>query len=207
MKRTITILLAAALLLVLACACGKDAGGDSAAGGDSGAATAAADAPKNGGGTVAVDISGAGAGDSAEAAETAAASGDGADAVAEDASLLDIGEKMFVGQMNDIYANTADYIGKTIRYEGFYVCYQPETYGDGEDVAYHCIVRNGPGCCGYDATVGFEFFWDGEMPQDDDWCRITGVVDTYQENGFDYIVVKATDLEVLPVRGNDTVTQ
>jgi len=156
------------------------------------------DAPTNSIGTASVDV-----GDESSATDDGTQTDTETNANSADTDIIDIGEKMFVGQMNDIYANTDDYIGKTIRYEGFYVCYEDESTG----ASYPCIIRNGPGCCGYDSQVGFEFSWDGELPQDDDWCRLTGVVAIYQEDGFDYIKIDATNLEILPVRGNDTVTQ
>jgi uncharacterized membrane protein YcgQ (UPF0703/DUF1980 family) len=105
--------------------------------------------------------------------------------------------------MNDIYLNPNDYIGRTIRYEGFF------TYFDNEETGqrYNSVVRNGPGCCGYDALVGFEVEWKGDMPKVDDWCAVEGTIDTYVEDGLDYIVVRADSLDVLPYRGEDTVTQ
>jgi uncharacterized membrane protein YcgQ (UPF0703/DUF1980 family) len=142
-----------------------------------------ADAPKNGGGTSSVNVS---QGEEVDTRE-----------------VIEIGEKMFVGQMNDIYLNPDDYLGRTIRYEGFYTYFENEETGQ----RYDCIVRNGPGCCGYDSSVGFEVDWKGDLPTVDDWCSVQGVVDIYKENGLDYIVVRADELDVLPYRGEDTVVQ
>jgi uncharacterized membrane protein YcgQ (UPF0703/DUF1980 family) len=117
--------------------------------------------------------------------------------------MLVVGDKMFVGQMNDIYLNPENYIGRAIRYEGFFTFFDDEDTGQ----RYNCVVRNGPGCCGYDALVGLEVEWQGEMPQPDDWCSVEGTIDTYAEGGADYIVVRADALDVMPYRGEDTVTQ
>jgi predicted small secreted protein len=179
---------------------------------------------KNGGGTSSVEISRddegvPDAGDASDAAADGTAAEDGA-AVADGASdapvshsfaaassdpddLIVVGDKMFVGQMNDIYLNPDDYLGRTIRYEGFFTWFDNEETGQ----RYYCLVRNGPGCCGYDSLVGFEVDWSGEQPEDDDWCEVEGAIDTYEEDGLDYIVIRADSLEVLPYRGNDTVTQ
>jgi len=126
-----------------------------------------------------------------------------AETAVTDADVLNVGEKMFVGQMNDIYANTDDYLGRTIRYEGYFTYFENPETGD----RYDMVVRNGPGCCGYDSLVGFEVDWDGTLPNNDDWCVVQGEVDVYEEDGWDYIIIRADELEVLPVRGNDTVTQ
>jgi uncharacterized membrane protein YcgQ (UPF0703/DUF1980 family) len=168
------------------------------------------DAQRNSAGTSAVDVSQNG--DSTTAAIAADASAEDGTADAQDAfdtpartdeDPLVVGEKMFVGQMNDIYLNPDDYIGREIRYEGFFTWFENETTGQ----RYNSVVRNGPGCCGYDSLVGFEVDWKGDAPAKDDWCSVQGVLDTYDEDGMDYIIVRADSLEVLPYRGNDTVTQ
>jgi hypothetical protein len=140
---------------------------------------------KNGGGTASVALSNPDAANSA------------------DSDVIEVREKMFVGQMNDMFLNPDDYVGKTIRYEGFYDYFENEALGE----QYDYVVRNGPGCCGYDSLVGLEIFWDGEMPQKNDWCRVQGVLEAYEEDGGNYLVLNLESLEVLPVRGNDTVTQ
>ncbi|MDR1042886.1 MAG: hypothetical protein LBL54_03180 [Clostridiales Family XIII bacterium] len=176
------------------------------------AANADTEAQTNGGGTASVDVSQEtdGSADSAANGDLAedgsselVADGSSAAAGTDTGEVLEIGEKMFVGQMNDIYLNPDEYLGKTIRYEGFFTFFENEETGQ----RYDCVVRNGPGCCGYDSSVGFEVDWKGDLPEVDDWCSVEGVVDIYDENGLDYIVVRADSLSVLPYRGNDTVVQ
>ncbi|MDR1559486.1 MAG: hypothetical protein LBS84_07295, partial [Clostridiales bacterium] len=77
--------------------------------------------------------------------ETADASGE----------VIEIREKMFIAQTNDIYFNAEDYLGKMIKYEGIFTVYEiPET-----GVKYCSVIRYGPGCCGVDANAGFEVIW------------------------------------------------
>jgi predicted small secreted protein len=217
-NKTVAVFVALMLAAALLSAC-DGAAGD--AGGISG--TAGQGGQKNGGGTSSVEITkdaedalaAAAADDSAATDETAdgTAVEDGtADAPvshsfeaasADPDDLLVVGDKMFVGQMNDIYLNPDDYLGRTIRYEGFFTWFDNEETGQ----RYYCLVRNGPGCCGYDSLVGFEVDWSGEQPENDDWCEVEGAIDTYQEDGLDYIVIRAASLEVLPYRGLDTVAQ
>jgi hypothetical protein len=143
---------------------------------------------KNGGGTASVTLSDT---DAAAAANQ------------EDSDVIEVREKMFVGQMNDMFLNPDDYVGKTIRYEGFYDYFENESSGE----RYDYVLRNGPGCCGYDSLVGLEISWSGAFPEKDDWCRVQGVLEAYQEGGGTYLVLNLESLDVLPVRGNDTVTQ
>lgn len=115
--------------------------------------------------------------------------------------ILYIKEASFVTQINEIYLNKSDFVGKTISYEGYMFSYQPpEPY----DMRYF-VVRNGPGCCANDSTVGFEIEWSGEMPADNDWCLVTGVLEKYKDDGLTYLRVKIDSIEVLDERGQDTV--
>lgn len=113
---------------------------------------------------------------------------------------VDITEKMYVTYINEIYTNTPDYLGKVIRIEGMYT---RETY----DTAYYDYVyRVGPGCCGNDGSMcGFEFIPSDFVPQDNDWIRVTGVLEEYSEGESKYLHLVDTQVEVLDVRGAETV--
>jgi uncharacterized membrane protein YcgQ (UPF0703/DUF1980 family) len=204
---TVCFVILAASLLLSAC--------NSGVSGRTGDA-ANTDAQKNGVGTSSVDVSQEANDDAGSVSDDAVsddsatddstelvADGSSAAATSDTGDILEIGEKMFVGQMNDIYLNPNEYLGKTIRYEGFFTFFENSETGQ----RYDAVIRNGPGCCGYDSSVGFEVDWKGDLPAVDDWCSVEGVVDLYQEEGLDYIVVRADSLDVLPYRGNDTVVQ
>lgn len=116
--------------------------------------------------------------------------------------LVEIKEKMFIAQSNDIYLNAEDYLGKTIKYEGIF----KSTYWE-EDQTFYFVIRYGPGCCGYDGEAGFEVTWDGEWPQEDDWCEAVGVLEEYEVNGWSYLRLSLTSLTVLDTRGAEYVYQ
>jgi putative membrane protein len=120
--------------------------------------------------------------------------------------LIEIKEKMFISQVNDVYLNKDDYLGKTIKLEGLFKMEQ----------AYdklHCFVlRFGPGCCGYDGAVGFEVAWDkgkkNPYPGEDAWVEATGELKTYNEADYvDCLYLDLVSLNVLDKRGNETVVQ
>ncbi|MDR0451845.1 MAG: hypothetical protein LBH15_02245, partial [Treponema sp.] len=74
--------------------------------------------------------------------------------------IVEIKEKMFIAQTNDVYLNPEDYMGKTIKLEGLF---KTET-GYDEQAAYCFVLRYGPGCCGFDGNAGFEVAWDEAGP-------------------------------------------
>lgn len=178
MKRMLVVILVCLLLLSGCAAAGEN---------DTTAA-------KNGGGTQAVG---------------ATKSGDGADikvlspTPAPNPDIVEITEKLFIAQSNDIYVNTDDYLGKTIKYEGIFQSY----YYDVTDTTYYSVIRYGPGCCGYDANAGFEVVWDGDYPEQDDWVEVVGTLETYEEGGAEYLRLKLSSLKVLPTRGMEYVQQ
>jgi uncharacterized membrane protein YcgQ (UPF0703/DUF1980 family) len=121
-------------------------------------------------------------------------------------TVVEIGEKMFIAQTNDIYLNAGDYLGKTIQLEGLF---KAEQYGD---QSYCFVIRYGPGCCGNDGNAGFEIAWDNQnaeasYPAVDDWVKASGVLRTYEEDGYPYLYLALSSLDVLDTRGAEFVTQ
>jgi hypothetical protein len=142
--------------------------------------------------------------------ETGAPGGEAAAkrAVLSSKDIVEIKEKMFIAQTNDVYLNSEDYIGKTIKLEGLFKTELPY-----EDRAPYCFVlRYGPGCCGYDGNAGFEVAWDGAeaeaaYPAEDEWVEAQGVLKTYLEDGYPYLYLALSSLRVLDERGAEFVTQ
>ena len=120
---------------------------------------------------------------------------------------VEIGEKMFISQVNDVYLNADDYLGKTIKLEGIFKQEQ------GYEKSYCFVLRYGPGCCGADGNVGFEVAWANgkaqSYPTIDSWVEATGVLKTYEEeDGYaPYLYLDLSSLNVLSKRGAETVIQ
>jgi uncharacterized membrane protein YcgQ (UPF0703/DUF1980 family) len=116
---------------------------------------------------------------------------------------LVIREKMFIAQVNDVYINRNDYLGKTIMLEGLF------KYGEYGGREYCYVIRNGPGCCGDDGQVGFEVAWNQPdqppadasekktYPRIDDWVEARGVLKRYEEQGQSFIYLALSNLEVM----------
>ena len=121
-------------------------------------------------------------------------------------SIVEIKEKMFIAQVNDVYLNPDDYVGKTIKLEGLFM-----TQDNGAQIPpYYFVIRYGPGCCGNDGNAGFEVIWDKQMPvypQDNEWVEAVGVFGSYEEDGYPYYCISLSSLKVLDERGQEFVLQ
>jgi uncharacterized membrane protein YcgQ (UPF0703/DUF1980 family) len=121
--------------------------------------------------------------------------------------VIEIKEKMFIGQTNDIYLNPDDYLGKTIKLEGMF---KIEDFPWQERPLYY-VLRYGPGCCGYDGSAGFEVLWDNSInrnyPNDDDWVEAVGILRAFDGDINNGIYIALTQLTVLQKRGAEFVRQ
>ena len=115
--------------------------------------------------------------------------------------VIEITERMFIGQVNEIYINRQGYLGKTVKIEGIFV--QSEYEGNW----YYFVGRNGPGCCGTDGFVGFEVSWNRnrEYPAHDSWVEATGIMK--EDNQGNYLYLDLVSLTVLEKRGREQVFQ
>ncbi|MDR2374902.1 MAG: metal ABC transporter permease [Treponema sp.] len=123
-----------------------------------------------------------------------------------DSPVIEIKEKMFIAQTNDVYLNAEDYLGKTIKLQGIF---KKERY-EGIDTEYYFVLRYGPGCCGTDGNAGFEVAWgqpEQPYPNVDDWVEASGVLGYYEEDGYPYLYLALSSLTVLDERGAEYVTQ
>jgi len=121
--------------------------------------------------------------------------------------IVEIKEKMFIAQVNDVYLNKEDYFGKTIKLEGIFLTEQSTA----REEPYCFVLRYGPGCCGTDGNVGFEVAWMNSQkkpyPEKNAWVEATGVLKTYEEDDFEYLYLDLSSLNVLKTRGVEVVTQ
>jgi len=121
--------------------------------------------------------------------------------------VIEIKEKMFISQVNDVYLNVDDYIGKTIKLEGLFFM----EYADTRAEPYCFVIRYGPGCCGYDGNAGFEVAWTDNLkisyPEKNSWVQATGELKTYKYENYQFLYLDLISLNVLNKRGAEYVTQ
>ena len=118
--------------------------------------------------------------------------------------IIEVTEKMYVTYINDIYTNFENYEGKKIRIQGIFTSFYDETV----DETFYFVYRTGPGCCGNDgAMCGFEFTTSGEIPTENDWIEVTGVLTSYEQDGVLYLMLKDSTVEIKQERGLEVVYQ
>ncbi len=117
--------------------------------------------------------------------------------------ILEIKEKMFITQINDIFYNVDNYKDKIIVVEGMYSKWN---LWNG-DKKVPVVYRRGPGCCGNDGWGGFWLNYDGELPKENDWIRVTGTPELVTEEYCLYLYLNVTSLEIKSKRGAEFVKQ
>lgn len=86
-------------------------------------------------------------------------------------NILEIKDSFFIEQTNDMYYNLNDYLGKTVKIEGFV-----SNYTDNNGDICYGVIRNTPGCCGADGMAGLDIRYDGEYPELKTWVEVIGVI-------------------------------
>lgn len=115
--------------------------------------------------------------------------------------IITFKDDYFMTQVNDIYNNPNDYIGKKIEIEGF-----PMDTGDG----YKYVGRYGPGCCGNDGYVYLEYVYNEKkisLVAEKDWIKVKGTIKKIVDKTGTIIYIEATSVEKLYTRGIDRVTK
>jgi uncharacterized membrane protein YcgQ (UPF0703/DUF1980 family) len=124
-----------------------------------------------------------------------------------DPNLVEIKERMFIAQVNNVYLNYKDYLDKTIKLEGIF----KQDQAGISDNSYCYVLRYGPGCCGDDGNVGFEVAWEKNheklYPNDDAWVEATGVLKIDERDSYKYLYLELSSLTALNTRGIETVNR
>lgn len=118
--------------------------------------------------------------------------------------VVEITEKMFVAQCNDVYLNPDDYEGKTISIEGMY-----DEYTDDTGVIQRAVIRNSPGCCQFDGVAGFQISCD-DVPtcQQNDWICVEGIIKPFTDvDGYDNVIIENANITIKEERGAEYVIQ
>ena len=140
--------------------------------------------------------------------------GCGGRATTDTSGVLQIRENMFLTQITDINLNPREYLGRTIRLEGFI------TRNHWNDRDYYFVGRTGPDCCGGDSNIGFQISWNPNLdsnglsveersnfPEIDEWVEAIGVLHSYDFMGYPYMFLALSHLNVLEKRGIEYVTR
>ena len=97
------------------------------------------------------------------------------------------------GKVINIYNEKDQYIGRTVRMQGSFSVYHDESTGR---YYYSCIVMDNTACC----AVGIEFElpdsyrYPEDYPEIGDEICVSGVLDTYREDGYTYCTLRNAEL-------------
>ena len=111
-----------------------------------------------------------------------------------DLDLSGLSGTVVYSQVYNIMYEPEAYVGKVIKMAGYYSAYEDTT----RDVVYHaCVIPDATSCC----AQGIEFIWGGEHQWPDEYPEegtdiiVTGRLETYDEDGYEYLHL--VDAEVL----------
>ena len=116
-----------------------------------------------------------------------------------DIDLTVMGKDMVYSTVYQMVYNPKDYIGKTVKMEGqYFVAFSNNP--ENTNFYNYCLVADATACC----QQGLEFLcYDGhdtypdDFPEDGTEVEVTGVFETYQEEGYTYFRLTYADMTVL----------
>lgn len=125
----------------------------------------------------------------------------------EDTSLevIKVMEKVYMDYIYDIYLDENKYLGKTIEIEGMFT----KDYNDKNNENFY-VYRLTDNAHEHDDEMhteevmsGFEFKWNGEVPKENDWIKVVGILKKENES----IIIEANSVEIMKQRGLEKVSQ
>lgn len=118
-----------------------------------------------------------------------------------DYDLTSMSSDMVYATVYQMMANPEEYIGKTVKMEG---TYYSEYYEPTAKNYFYVIIQDAAACC----AQGLEFIWaDGshvypdEYPEEESDVVVTGIFETYQEEGdsWQYCRLKDAEMEIVSI--------
>lgn len=122
---------------------------------------------------LAVGISGCGGSEATEATQL------------YDVDLTALSATMVYSEVYNMTVTPDDYLGKTVKMNGSFSIYQDPDTGKNY---YACIIADATSCC----SQGIEFVLEGDCSYPEDYpelgeeITVSGVFDTYEEDGYTY---------------------
>jgi len=115
--------------------------------------------------------------------------------------VIEIGERHFVNQVDEIFLNSSQYLGRTIRYAGMFRTFNWPATGE----EFYFVIRYTFGCCG-EEPIGFELNPDGlDLLPNGTWVEITGVLERYEDAEFSSLLLRVVSMVELDEPGAEFV--
>lgn len=127
-------------------------------------------------------------GDDVESVDMSTLSGNGVDV-----DLTQLSGTMVYAVVNEMITKPNEYIGKKVRMIGLMSIYHDE---ENDKTYYACIIQDATACC----SQGIEFettdeFDPADYPKNGEIVTVVGTYDLYEENGYNYAILKDAVLE------------
>ncbi len=126
--------------------------------------------------------------DGTEAIDISSLAGDGVDV-----DLTKLSSTMVYSVVNDMLVRPNEYLGKKVRMTGAMSYYHDEE----TDVTYYaCLIKDATACCAqgieFQTTDGYD---PSEYPAEGEPVTVSGSYDLYEDNGYQYAVLKEAIIE------------
>lgn len=112
-----------------------------------------------------------------------------------DLDLTQLSSTMVYSEVYSMMTSPDDYLGKRVKISGSFGVYQDQTTNK---LYFACLIADATACC----SQGIEFVLEGDHTFPDDYPEInsiitvTGIFDTYEENGYTYCQLINAKMEV-----------
>ncbi len=110
-----------------------------------------------------------------------------------DVDLTQLSSTMVYSEVYNMMINPEDYLGRMVKMNGMFATYENEETGQ---IYFACIISDATACC----SQGIEFELVGDYSYPDDYpelgsdITVTGIFETYDEDGYTYCRLKNAKL-------------
>jgi len=113
-----------------------------------------------------------------------------------DVDLTKLSSTMLTAEIDNIFKNSADYIGKTIKLSG---PYRTIFFSASNQTQHFILIKDGDACC--EEFMEFKLNGDrkfpDDYPEDNTLVEVVGEFNSYDERGSTYYYLKADDLKII----------
>ena len=106
-----------------------------------------------------------------------------------DIDLTVLSSTVVYSEVYNMASSPEDYVGKTVRMRGFYSSFYDKTTGKNY---FACVISDATACCsrGIEFIPADDYNYPDDYPEEADEITVTGVFDTYEENGYTYCTIR-----------------
>ena len=113
-----------------------------------------------------------------------------------DLDLAGMSGTIVYAQVYNLLVDPEPWLGKAIRMAGYYSYYDDAEKG----IVYHaCVIPDATACCaaGIEFVLGGEYAWPEDYPEAGTDIIVTGRLEMYREDGYDYLHLLDAEMEIV----------